>query len=256
MWKIGPECAAQQAKCASASVMNCGVRSACATVHCHVRRVGSICGRRAVRCGAGRTRNEAGIKKRQRDDADHQHRRAPVIGRDQPARERRDRQRRHAHAGRHQRHREAAVVFDPGARRRHHRRIETAGRNADQDAERQLELPQAGAPGSPRSARRRAAACLRVRRCGCRYRSDSAPQKNAASPMARKSIVAAADTPLRDQPIVLRNRLQEHRQRQHRAERRRRSSARRRRPRPSRRKIRRTCSCVSSALFVFYDLSE
>ena len=32
-------------------------------------------------------------------------------------------------------------------------------------------------------------------------RSDSAPQKNAARPMARKSIVAAADTPLRDQPI-------------------------------------------------------
>ena len=29
-------------------------------------------------------------------------------------------------------------------------------------------------------------------------RSDSAPQKNAASPIARKSIVAAADTPLRD----------------------------------------------------------
>ena len=33
MWKIGPECAAQQAKCASASVMNCGVRNACAAVH-------------------------------------------------------------------------------------------------------------------------------------------------------------------------------------------------------------------------------
>ena len=32
-------------------------------------------------------------------------------------------------------------------------------------------------------------------------RSDSAPQKNAASPIARKSIVAAADTPLRDQPM-------------------------------------------------------
>ena len=28
MWKIGPECAAQQAKCASASAANCGVRSA------------------------------------------------------------------------------------------------------------------------------------------------------------------------------------------------------------------------------------
>ena len=28
MWKIGPECAAQQAKWASASATNCGVRSA------------------------------------------------------------------------------------------------------------------------------------------------------------------------------------------------------------------------------------
>ena len=33
-------------------------------------------------------------------------------------------------------------------------------------------------------------------------RSDSAPQKNAANPMERKSIVAAAETPLRDQPIA------------------------------------------------------
>ena len=63
MWKIGPECAAQQAKCASASVMNCGVRSACAAVHSPLRRVVRICGRRALAaCGAGRTRNEAGIK--------------------------------------------------------------------------------------------------------------------------------------------------------------------------------------------------
>ncbi len=61
MWKIGPECAAQQAKCASASVMNCGVRSAWAAVH-------SACGASvaavlatADTCGAARTRNAAGI---------------------------------------------------------------------------------------------------------------------------------------------------------------------------------------------------
>ena len=62
MWKIGPECAAQQAKCASASVTNCGVRSACAAVH-------SVCPASAVfvaavpplSCGAGRTSSEAGI---------------------------------------------------------------------------------------------------------------------------------------------------------------------------------------------------
>ena len=34
-------------------------------------------------------------------------------------------------------------------------------------------------------------------------RSDNAPQKKAASPMQRKSIVAAAETPLRDQPIAV-----------------------------------------------------
>ena len=65
-------------------------------------------------------------------------------------------------------------------------------------------------------------------------RSDSAPQKNAASPIARKSIVAAADTPLRDQPmsceIGCRNTASDSID----AERRRRSSARRRRRRPSR----------------------
>ena len=33
-------------------------------------------------------------------------------------------------------------------------------------------------------------------------RSDSAPQKNAATPMQRKSSVDAAETPARDQPIA------------------------------------------------------
>jgi len=33
MWKMGPECAAQQAKKVSAMAANCGVRSACATVN-------------------------------------------------------------------------------------------------------------------------------------------------------------------------------------------------------------------------------
>ena len=32
MWKIGPECAAQQAKYVSATATNCGVRSACPTL--------------------------------------------------------------------------------------------------------------------------------------------------------------------------------------------------------------------------------
>ena len=115
----------------------------------HFRCAGSICGSRCRRLWRLSHQKRGRYQKRQCDNADHQHRRAPVIGRDQPARERGDRQRRNAHAGRHQRNREAAVVFDPGARRRHHRRIETAGRNADQDAERQLELPQAGGLARP-----------------------------------------------------------------------------------------------------------
>ena len=66
MWKIGPECAAQQAKCASASVMNCGVRSACADGPLRFRRSRL---RRSLQvaaaCGAGRTSNEAGISSAQ-----------------------------------------------------------------------------------------------------------------------------------------------------------------------------------------------
>ena len=65
MWKIGPECAAQQAKCAPASAMNCGVRNACAAVH-------SVCGASLLSAaassalfGAGRTRKLAGISSAQ-----------------------------------------------------------------------------------------------------------------------------------------------------------------------------------------------
>ena len=65
MWKIGPECAAQQPKCASASVMNCGVRSACATVHCVSGTVVAPAVEGCVRSGAGRTRNDAGINSAQ-----------------------------------------------------------------------------------------------------------------------------------------------------------------------------------------------
>ena len=65
MWKIGPECAAQQAKCASASVMNCGVRNACATVHCVSGTAAPLALEGVAGCGAGRTRNEAGINSAQ-----------------------------------------------------------------------------------------------------------------------------------------------------------------------------------------------
>ena len=61
MWKIGPECAAQQAKCASASVMNCGVLNACAAVHCTSGAPAASAVAGAAACGAGRTSSEAGI---------------------------------------------------------------------------------------------------------------------------------------------------------------------------------------------------
>jgi hypothetical protein len=57
MWKIGPECAAQQAKCASASVMNCGVLSACGP-SIPVRCAGSI--RAAVSGGWRRVAQKRG----------------------------------------------------------------------------------------------------------------------------------------------------------------------------------------------------
>ena len=65
MWKIGPECAAQHAKCASASVMNCGVRNACATVHCTSGAAVPPAAEGAAACGAGRTSSDAGINSAQ-----------------------------------------------------------------------------------------------------------------------------------------------------------------------------------------------
>jgi hypothetical protein len=62
MWKIGPEWAAQQAKCAPARMMNCGVRNACATVHCPSGASSPFAAAGVEGSGAGRTRNEAGIK--------------------------------------------------------------------------------------------------------------------------------------------------------------------------------------------------
>ena len=59
---------------------------------------------------AGAPGTQAGISSAQAATPMIEHRGAPVVGRDQPARERRDRHRRDAHAGRHQRDRKAAVL--------------------------------------------------------------------------------------------------------------------------------------------------
>ncbi len=140
--------------------MNCGVCSACATVRlCSTGALVPLRRRRRLAAGAGAPAQQAGISSAQASDADHQHRRAPVIGCNQPAGERRDRQRRHAHAGRYQRHREAAVVFDPGARqppssahRNRRRQCRSARRTASWNCHRLAR------PGSPADqAERRAA---------------------------------------------------------------------------------------------------
>src|SRR5437879_2425345 len=62
MWKIGPECAAQQAKYVSAIAANCGVRSACAIVSSGPSAPAVAPGRAAVvDAGGSRTRKAAGM---------------------------------------------------------------------------------------------------------------------------------------------------------------------------------------------------
>ena len=185
MWKIGPECAAQQAKWASASAGT----AACAAPAPAVMRGASAArpaSRRRARRALGTT---GGAADQQRgrdqqhpgDDADRQHRGAPVVGRDQPARERRHRQRRHAHAGGDQRRprgcgccrtsRVAAAII--GAKK-----APAATPTSMPNSE--LELGQASWRGSratrpsPSSTRARSA-----RRCACRSGRSAAPQPKA-----------------------------------------------------------------------------
>ena len=64
MWKIGPECAAQQAKKVSASTMNCGERNACATEQA-VPSASGAAPSRGWPAGGWRTSNAAGISSTQ-----------------------------------------------------------------------------------------------------------------------------------------------------------------------------------------------
>ena len=155
---------------------------------------------RALRRGADQERG--GDQQRPCGDADDQHREAPVIGGDQPARRWRDRQRRHAHAGRHQCDREAAMLVDPGAGKRHHRRIEAAGGRSRSARRSRAGIATGSAPGSPSPGRGRAAARPPAPRCGCRSGRTARPTRTPQSPMQRKSSVAAAEMPARDQPIA------------------------------------------------------
>ena len=76
--------------------------------------------------------------------AQRQHRGAPAVIVDQPAREGRYRHRTDRETGRDERHREAAMPGEPPCRRRRQRRIKAAGRNADDHAEQDLELSDGG----------------------------------------------------------------------------------------------------------------
>ena len=95
--------------------------------------------------------------------------RAPVVGRDQPLRERRDRHRRHAHAGRHEGDREGAVFLEPARDGRHHRRKDGTGGDTDQHAVDQLEFEQAGGA---------------ARECQAKAQQDRARQHDEARPEA------------------------------------------------------------------------
>jgi hypothetical protein len=65
MWKIGPECAAQQAKKVSASTRNCGERSARPTDHPAPGSPAALFAAAldGVTSGAGRTNSAAGMSK-------------------------------------------------------------------------------------------------------------------------------------------------------------------------------------------------
>src|ERR1700681_824013 len=88
MWKIGPECAAQHAKWVSAMAANCGVRTTCPIVRS---------GPAAARGAGGARRGGGGVAHEEGGGTDHEpheiadapHRGAPVVGGDQPARDRR-----------------------------------------------------------------------------------------------------------------------------------------------------------------------
>src|SRR5437899_6144571 len=75
-----------------------------------------------------------------REVTDHQHGEAPVVARDEPAREGRRRRRPEAEPGRDERDGETAMLREPAGGRRRQRRVEAARREADDDTEEDLEL--------------------------------------------------------------------------------------------------------------------
>ena len=193
--------------------------------HARVAPLGGVARRaRAGRRVAGgrRTSSAAGISRIQASNADGQHGGAPVIGRDQPARERRDRHRRHAHAGRDQRDGEAAVLLEPALTAAIIGAKKAPAASADQHAIGELELPAASSPGSPAPGRARAARADQHDDARAQAVAHRAPAEGADAHDQEVERHGARDAGARPAGVVG-HRLQEHRQREHRADARRRS---------------------------------
>ena len=204
MWKIGPECAAQQAKWVSARADELRRAERLRRGHGGAPRRRRRMPRPRVPARPAAAAHQQRRRDQQHpgDDADRQHGGAPVVGADAasartappsaapcPCRPR------------------PATPRGCGAgrtrprRRCHHRRVEAAGGHADQHAEQQLELEQGrGAswrrPGRCPAAPRPTSTTGRVPQ-----RSLSQPQPKADAPIARKTRVPALDTPVRDHPV-------------------------------------------------------
>ena len=140
----------------------------------------------------------------------------PVIVRQQPAREGRDRHRRDAHAGRDQRDREAAVLLEPAGHGDHHGREDRSGGRADQDAVDDLELDQAGGPAGERQARAQQHGARQHDDLGAETIGECAPEEAADAHVdehERHGERYAGARPARR----FRHRLQEHCERERRA---------------------------------------
>ena len=198
--------------------MNCGERSACAASQLRPRQ--GVDRRRRIRGKRGRTADQQ--RHRNHDSGDDarqdQHGRAPVVSRHQAGDHRRHRHRRHAHAGRDQRHCEAAVSIEPAGDGRHHRREDRRRRAAHHQAEQELKFDQGGG-----------AACQRQRgrdhgRSRQHHRQRPELVRQRAPDHAGEGHGEEADGhgggDARHRPAgVARDRLQQHRQREHAADR-------------------------------------
>ena len=115
MWKIGPEWAAQHAKFASDRIQNTGVFSACANVMSAADDAsgGRDSGGPAIGRGSWAKQQRGRQDDGPGDEAEREHGEAPVMGDDQPARERRHQRRAQRQTGRDKGNGEAAMAHEP-----------------------------------------------------------------------------------------------------------------------------------------------